>query len=314
MQIVGKQSKSPPGAIRDDASSWRKRARKALFRPGPLALLALITSAWFVRPHIVRWSQSLQDYPDYQINMRDTQVTVPNRWVPVDLVDQVVESSDLPEQSSLLEADLLPRVSDAFSNHPWVQSVVSVHADRAEGLRVELEYRRPVAMIETARGLYPVDIHGVLLPPADFSVSDTNRLPLVANVKTTPQGPAGTDWGDPAVVAAARLADVLAPEGDLFAYWDRYSLQAIVAPVRRTGTPSLEDLDYELLTLGGSIIVWGQVPGADDLEPPVAQKLGRLDEYLATYGSFERPRGPSRIDIREYDVISLESLHERELR
>jgi hypothetical protein len=272
--------------------------------------LAILISGWFLRPRFDRWLQRLETRPEYQISLHEIRVTQPNQWVPIDLVDQVVRESALPETASLLDESLLPTVAESFAAHPWVARVNGVRASRASGLEVELDFRRPVAMVETARGLYPIDVEGILLPPADFSVSDAARLPLIRNVATMPQGPAGTEWGDPVVLAGARLADVLAPAGDLFAYWDRYSLQAILAPDRRTAAPELEDLTFELLTRGGSRIVWGRVPGADQLEPPVPRKLARLDEYLATYGSFERPRGPSRIDIREYQVISLESLDE----
>lgn len=274
--------------------------------------MALLGGVWVLRPQIHRLTNQLQTRPEYQVSLQKVQVTEPNQWVPIDLVSQVLGGSDLPDTVSLLDRKLLPRVGEAFAKHPWVRRVLQVRASR-HGLLVALEYRRPVAMVETGRGLYPIDAEGVLLPPADFAISDAGRLPLVQNVRTMPQGPAGTVWGDPVVEAAARLADVLAPGGDLVAYWDRFSLRAIVAPDRRTADPELEDFDFELLTTGGSRIVWGQVPGADELEPPVQQKLERLDEYLATYGSFERPRGPIRIDIREYEVITLETLEDSEL-
>ena len=309
-----RRPRTPPVSSGEPIPSLGIRFRKLIFRPGPLFVLAIVATTWMISPRISYWSEQLQSRPEHQFTLQNMRVTEPNQWVPIDLVSQALSTNELPETASLLDESLLPRVAEAFSNHPWVARVIEVRASRAEGLEVQLEYRRPAAMVKTARGLYPVDAHGILLPPADFSVSDANRLPLVENIKTMPQGPAGTDWGDPVVLAATRLADALAPTGDLFAYWDRYSFQAIVAPDRRTAAPELDELDFELLTRGGSRIVWGRVPGADHLEPPVAQKLGRLDEYLATYGSFERPRGPSRIDIREYEVISLESLEDGDYR
>ena len=312
--------KKPPPAGKPRSRSEQSPPRSGtalrtfIFRPTTLILLAILVSVWVFRPWMDRASLRLQARPEFQISLRSIRVTEPNHWVPVGLVEQVVRENGLPESASLLDETLLPEVAESFANHPWVVRVIAIRASRARGLEVELVYRRPAAMVETAHGLYPVDVDGVLLPPADFSISDADRLPRVRNVKTLPQGPAGTEWGDPVVIASAKLAEILAPAGDLFAYWDRYSLQAIIAPDRRTAAPELEDLDFELLTTGGSRIVWGRVPGADHLEPPVARKLARLDEYLATYGSFERPRGPSRIDIREYEVISLEELENGDYR
>jgi hypothetical protein len=125
---------------------------------------------------------------------------------------------------------------------------------------------------------------------------------------TQPAGPAGVAWGDIVVVGGARLADRIAPGHDLTRYWDRYQLEAIEAPRRGKTDADLADLTYELMTRGGSRIVWGRPPGGDELEPPPSQKLARLDEYLSRYGNFEAPHGPYRIDIRHFEVIEVGTL------
>src|SRR5690606_13887336 len=110
----------------------------------------------------------------------------------------------------------------AWSRNPWIRDVKSVRVTGEPAVRLEVDYRVPAAFVfvESLQGLYPVDRDGVLLPPTDFGLSDTSRLPHVKNVSTVPVGPAGTFWGDPVVLAAARLAEVLAPEQNLDRYWN----------------------------------------------------------------------------------------------
>jgi hypothetical protein len=270
--------------------------------------LALAGGLVMLAPYVRNWFPDPAGLDEFQFRARAIGVNPPNRWVPPDLVEQVVRRGELPERVSLLEPDLVRRVAEAFADDPWVARVVRVTVSRKSGIEAELEYRVPVLMVETARGVYPVDVEAVLLPPSDFSESDLKRFPLLRNVKTQPAGPAGTPWGDNVVLGGAKLAVALAPEQDLAGYWDRFQLASIVAPVPKNANARLEELAYELATRGGTRIIWGRPPGGDDLEPSPAQKLGRLEQYLSNYGSFEAPHGPYRIDIRHFDVIEVSAL------
>ncbi len=285
------------------------RRLRRWYRPRVLMLLAVGLGVAILRPYIAPHLPDLAEQPDYQFATRDVRITKPNRWVPQDLVEQAVQRAGLPETVSLLDESLVEDMGRALAAHPWVSRVVRVRKSRS-GVTADLEYRTPVMMVETRRGVYPVDLQGILLPPADFGVTDVARLPLVRNVQSLPDGPAGTPWNDEIVRGAARLAAALAPDQDLTRYWTRFSLTSIVAPAREKADASLADLAYELATRGGSRIVWGRAPGVDQLEPSVDQKLGRLEQYLASYGSFDQPHGAFRIDIRHFEVISRQPLGE----
>ena len=162
-------------------------------------------------------------------------------------------------------------------------------------LVVRLEFRKPVAMVEVKQGLYPVDARGLLLPPKGFSASDARRFPLIRGILSTPHGPAGTPWGDVALVGGAGLADILAP------YWQDLGLQAIVVPKLQQADADFEELVYELLTPHGTRIIWGRAPGsAHPGELATEQKVGRLQEYRTDFGGFDQPHGPYEIDIRHW--------------
>jgi hypothetical protein len=154
-------------------------------------------------------------------------------------------------------------------------------------------------MVEVRQGQYPIDSRGVLLPPQDFSVADSRSYPVITGVVSTPQGPAGTDWGDNVVAGAAELAAELAP------HWKKFGLVAIVAPRTVDDHEKIDEGVYVLLAKGGSRIVWGHAPGTDHPgELSTKQKIGRLDEYVTKFGGFDRPLGPYQIDIRHWRDIS----------
>lgn len=235
---------------------------------------------------------------EYKVRAEHITITQPPRWVPSNLVEQVLEHADLTSDLSLLDDGLTRRLAEAFALHPWVEEVLTVKKSFPAAVAVQLNYRRPVAMVQVKQGMYPVDPQGILLPPDDFAVSETKLYPLITNVHSTPQGPAGTSWGDAAVVGAAKLADVLAP------HWKKFDLAAIECPRQLRG-----DEVYVLIANAGSRILWGRVPGSDQPgELSTEQKIGRLKKYIADFGGFDRPNGPYEIDIRHWQEISRRNL------
>ncbi|MGH7201295.1 MAG: cell division protein FtsQ/DivIB, partial [Planctomycetaceae bacterium] len=230
----------------------------------------------------------------------------PPHWVPPDFVEQVVKRSQLPETVCLLDDGVLEHIAAALAAHPWVERVRCVRKSAGEGIVVELDYRRPVAMVNVKQGVYPVDARGILLPPGDFSPADVSRYPAVLNVASVPQGAPGTEWGDATVTGAARLASVLTQtRGGAESPWKRLGLSAILVPDRTEAEPAADELTYQLLTPGQSRIVWGRAPGSDHPgELSDEQKIGRLDKYCQDFGGFDQSHGPYEIDIRHWREIS----------
>ncbi len=283
-------------------------ARSWFFRPAPLIITAFMVSAVVLVPYLPYLLPNLSELEEYKFEMEQIEITEPQGWVPAHLVEDILVRSDLPQRVSLLKPELCRDVAKAFSGNPWVRSVESVRLTQKPALRAHLEYRQPVALVESAKGLLPVDIEGVLLPASDFSVDDIDRLPHIKNVQSTPAGKAGEPWGGMLVTSAAKIAAALTPEHNMEKYWNRFELTAIVVPTIREGAATEEELIFELSTTGGSRIIWGKPPGADDLEPTVEQKIGRMEQYLSSYGKFDEPDGPYRVDIRLFDSISLSPL------
>jgi hypothetical protein len=280
--------------------------RNFLLRPrtilGVLLLAGLAAAYPVIKPHL----PDVRRRGEYRVLTSEIQITQPPHWVPQDLVEQVAKLASLPEESSLLDEQLTREIHDAFALHPWVEEVVSVRKQVPAKIEVKLTYRRPVAMVQVRSGMYPVDRRGILLPPADFSVASTRLYPLVEGVRSTPQGPAGTSWGDPLVEGAARLSD------ELSSHWKKFKLTAIVVPQAGVAADTAEGV-YSLRSEGGSRIVWGRAPGSDNPgELATDKKISRMLKYVTDFGGFDRPHGPYEIDIRHWQEISRKPLAARD--
>jgi hypothetical protein len=110
-------------------------------------------------------------------------------------------------------------------------------------------------------------------------------------------------WDDPAIVGALQLANLLHDK------WSSLKLDAISIPRDEQPKTSPRDLQLEIIGRGGSRILWGRAPTYHhpaELEP--AQKIRRIEKYLADFGDYVRPSGPYEIDIRHWQEISRTSL------
>ena len=270
------------------------------FQPAMLFRASLVAGVCALWPYVAQKLPSLEGRPEYQISFTEIQVNpLPKHPVPQNLVEQVAEQSGVPSKVSLLSESLTSDIAAAFRRHPWVAKVVRVQKSFPAAVTVELEYRQPVLMAQVQGGRIPVDIHGVLLPTADFSASDSNRFPLIQYTGTKPKIRPGTIWNEPNILAAARLANLLGEK------WKPLKLEAIVVPQLAEPSTDPTEILLELTGIGGSRIMWGRAPGSDhpgELEP--TQKIRRLEKYLADYGDYGQPHGPYEIDIRHWQEIT----------
>lgn len=292
------------------SSSFFQRAVEASFRPRRLCVIAAILTALISLPYLRAWLPDLREQPEYVVSVSNIHINEPPPWVPQDIARQAFDRAGLPSRMSLLDAGLVRQIADAFLVHPWVKSVQRVEKHHPAGVRVLLTYREPVAMVEVSDGLYPIDADGVLLPPRDFREPDVYRYPIVTRIGSTPAGEIGQPWGDPVVLGAARLAEILAQKDEAGKpFWTALGINRIESPSRITAEDSLEDFIYRLHTPGGSRIIWGRAPGTGHPgEVTADKKIRRLQEYLADYGGYETAHGPSELDIRHWHEISHRAL------
>ena len=296
-----------------DKMSLGRRFRATIFQPRLLFTAAIMLTTFLMLPGIRRMAPRLKHRREYVVKMDDIRITQPPAHVPADFVSRVFFRAQLPGELSLLDDATLLKVADAFIADPWVSDIRRVKKDYPSFIQLDIVYRQPAAMVRIGDGLYPIDEEGVLLPSRDFTRDEALQFPIISNVRSVPSGTDGMPWGDPGVVGAARLARAFNntdQPGE--PTWSRFDLAEIRVPRRQAADESMDDMVFELVTHGGSRIVWGRAPGiAHPAELTVEQKIARLDSYIASYGSFEDRNGACELDIRHWHEISRRAIGTR---
>lgn len=301
--ITRKNANSSRLTISQRVTRWCIRPQRLVIAAG-LALGALF---W---PQVQRSLPDVESQQEYQVGIDQITVTPPPRWIPEDLVSQVLHRVELDETMSLQDPTLSERIAAAFVTHPWILQVHRVTKSFPARVHVEVTYRTPAAIVHgVGGGFYAIDESGCVLPGNDFPRSDINRYPIIENISSVPQGRQGQAWGDPAVAGAAQLAALLniADESGQ-TRWDNWGLSAIEAP-SVVGLSNEElDLEYTVKTKGGSTIIWGRSPTTEHPgELAVAKKLQRLNDYHSDFridGGFDNASVPYVLDVRPWRGIS----------
>jgi len=280
---VGK--KRAPGALRLVCA-----APLAIFRrrgwPRQAAIAGII-GALIVATSLALWAtvrKHVQSQPEYLVSSSELEITPRPAWIHADVRAEVIRDAGLPPKISILDEGLFRRLSQAFALHPWVESVKGVRTSYPAHIEIDLVYRRPVAMVEVYGGLLPIDSQAVLLPTEDFSPQEAQHYPRISGVATSPLGPMGTSWGDPAVEAAVKLAT-------FFDYrWEGLRLHHVQARARNAN-----DVELELVTRGATNFIWGSAPGQERTNEAKADvKLKRLEELVAAYGTLDATPAEAR--------------------
>ena len=272
-------------------------------------LAGLFSGGWYLAWR--RLGPRLLGSPEYLVRPENVEISPPPHWIHSDIRAEAFLQPTLDGSLSLMDDDLVERIKTAFKEHPWVSGVRSVTKSHpapasAVSVRVELEYRQPVCMVDvpgtadSPRATLPVDAYGVLLPTADFTEHEaaTRYLHLI-RIDYVPKGPFGRRWSDPRVIGGAEIAAALGP------VWEMMKLNRIEAMPddsagNATARPSPTEPVFALLTRVGTRITWGYAPGANVLgEQPAAEKVARLRQYFDDYDSLDAADGkPQQFDVR----------------
>lgn len=274
---------------------------------GRSVLLGVLVAGGLVTATVVTWnsvSERVLSSNDYIVTAEDLEITPLPPWIRTKIAHQAFEHLTASGgQLSIMDNSVAERVAQAFSLHPWVERVVRVSKHHPARIVVELEYRRPVCMVmvkdsDGDNGLYPVDIHGIVLPGcSDFTELEASQYPCLdlVGIYTTPVAVPGEHWGDERVVGAAEIAGALGDD------WQKLDLK-LIEPDKPSRSAYHSVYSYVLFTHGGTKILWGRPPGSElPSEAPAADKIARLKEFAEVRGSLDgsRPRMPLDVRNRE---------------
>jgi hypothetical protein len=245
--------------------------------------------------------------PEYFVGPRQIEITPPPPWLHhTDLAAEVYRDLTLHGPVSIMNDDLIERVTAALLRQPWVAKVRSVAKQYPAKVKVDLMYRRPVCMVKLGDQLFPVDVEAVLLPSNadDFDPVEKSKYPRLEGVDRGPMGGVGKRWGDSRVAGGAEIAAALLP------IWEKLKLQSIVphlpsqtaagAGPGPAAARRVNDYDFDIMAGGGMRIIWGRSPASDiSGEPAPQQKLKKLQQFFAEHGSLNYPGGPKELDLRK---------------
>jgi hypothetical protein len=264
-----------------------------LGRRGAATLIALAVLVVFFITGWRAWGPTILKLPAYTLSEEKFDVTPQPAWIHGNIKQEALRSGDLAKLS-ILDPKLVEKVEHAFAVQTWVADVKRVAKTHPAQVVVELEYRRPVGMVEVTqgdeRGLLPIDTYGVLLPPEDFSTNQVRKYLRISIGSTTPQGPVGTPWGDARIAAAAKIA--LALED----CWPKLQLYRI----QHTGDDIAGSPTFDLLTRDGAKVIWGHAPGQEASgEATAREKLAQLAAWHEKHGPLSAAGEKKELNVRD---------------
>jgi hypothetical protein len=260
----------------------------------------LVLSGLGVAGHFIwqRHRSTAALHPQYQLSPEAVHITPPPPWIRSDVKLEALRDAGLVGNLSLLEEwdSLVGRIRQAFEFHPWVASVGGVRRGLPGRLEIDVEYRRPIAAVESTgpegAAVLPIDVHGIRLPDADLTDIERQYLPRITGVTGRPS--IGDAWLDPRVLGGARLA------AELTDIWHQLRLTDIVPSTHPDVRGDDRYYSFQIISRGGTRIVWGAAPGEELRagESPAPAKRERLLEYATKQGRLDELDGPEAVDVR----------------
>lgn len=253
-----------------------------------------------------RYGDLILSHPQYRLNPDHLVVTPQPAWIRSDVTTSAVTYGHLRD-ANLLDRELVLQVKQAFGVQPWVRRVRRVNKQYPSSVEVDLEYRRPLAMVEVPAGMFPgfdyegllpVDTDGVLLP-VEMDEQQASAYPKIAGIDTSPAGPPGSPWGDTRVTQAAQIVILLEE------IWKPLQLQRIVVPERHSASDAAAEAPlYVLATCQGRQFAWGSAPGQEQPgEEKAADKVAGLKRFLQEHGPLDSLEGDNQAGLsRQLDL------------
>lgn len=284
-----------------------------LFHPGTLFVLFNIAMATTAVWCWERYQDKIVDPESTILTAQRIEINEQPAWAKTNLKEAILSSTEQPK--SLLDPSLIPDAVATCQTIGWIEKIQEMKKTR-DGLKVDLIYREPIAIVEldskTVAGwkhnkkLVPVDRTGVIMPeslalqgaqPSIFiSHSNETQQQALQHLRHIHQW---TQWPDSRVTEAAAISEVLIRD------WQTTGLSRIIS-YRQFKNADDRTIPYELWTNEGenaATVIWGNAPGTElQNEATSTQKLVALLGYIQQHGPLNKL--PERIiDLRSGQAI-----------
>ena len=270
-----------------------------------MCIVGALAFTWRTWGHLVAGSSRYQVTED-SLEIPDTPI-----WIsPTTNVKKEVFGEGLLHETSALDPHAATKIAQAFELNPWVKKVERVTKSAPNRVQVELEYRRPIAVVwvqvsDEGGGWEPIDSEGVVLPE-DLFHEDPDRiedyLGVVAQPSPSVPTNVGITWPDDRIQQGAAVAALLE---NLWQDWGIDNVYATRSPT--DGTPL-----YSLRTGRETKIVWGRGPGHEaGAELKAMQKLALIGEYLKQNGTVDKWPSGKVLDVQHPGALRVTGLPAR---
>ena len=274
--------------------SWRQ----ILLHPG---LWFLVATCVMIGAAINVWETRRNHLVDVQkFDLGAQQITITNQptWMAKDLRNVILDEIQSP--ANLLNEHLVANTARVLEENPWIESVQRVEKG-ATGLRIDLSYRIPVAVVDfhqSDRRQIPVDRLAVVM---DQKITQSAGMDGLMHIsvprpeKTQPE--TWQVWNDARVQEAAKICAFLNQEAASL------ELFRVVNYGQRASTAGAQK-PYEVWTKNGVKIVWGAAPGQEPAgEASAAEKLQAIQQFVVKEGPLTKMDRRKKIDIQTGTAI-----------
>lgn len=285
------------------------------FVTNPMILVLLITAGGVILAAKF-WSDyrtTLRGDQQFAIDPDKVTMTAQPDWIHSDFRQTALSGFDW-QNRSLLDATLVKDLGQHLQKQLWVEQVTKVQKDPT-GLQVDLQFRRPVAMVELQENkLFPVDRNGVVLDGREFSLNQSQyflRISIAGISQQTP--PLGAVWTDPRVVQASAIAEAVLNTGvdmgivGIYGHSNRRQLQ-----LGANQQQEQLDTEFRFWTAERNEIIWGHAIGSETAgEANAIQKLSALIEITKRNGKVDQLQqllmpNENVLDLRSGKLVQLQ--------
>ena len=274
--------------------SWRQ----VLLHPG---LWFLVATCVMIGGAINIWETRRSDLVDVQkFELGSEQITINQQpdWMDEDLRNVILNEIQSP--ANLLNEHLVANTARVLAENPWIERVDRVEKGAA-GLRIDLSYRIPVAVVDfhqSDRRQVPVDRSAMVMDQKITKSVDIDRLMHISIPRPEKTQPATWQvWNDARVQEAAKICEFLNQEAASL------ELYRVVNYEMKSGGATAKK-PYEVWTKNGVKIVWGAAPGHEPAgEATAAEKLQAIQQFVVKEGPLSKMDRRKKIDIKSGSAI-----------
>ncbi len=263
-------------AIREDLrrsfiNDLREGGRLALRGPALLvALLVAIGALSIVLVDQVKGRVLLSSH--FRVDPSAIEIGSLPAFVPERVAKDLRKLSDVPPRS-ILDPALEDQLRESLGQHPWVKRVVAVHRIFPSRIALELEMRRPAALVDVEAWRVTIDETGYVLE--DKASLAPEGLPVIrGDRKSVPKIPrVGATFRTPSVLNGLSVVADVARVRDHRA---KKLLGGMVIDVTNVGGKRGSEISLELAS--GCAVEWGSaaIGALGPIELPVSTKLDLL--------------------------------------